>query len=63
MSAPDPHTNPARARALAKRIAGKLDVQASGLAFAVVAVVICVTVFGLAPTTLALGLLALLVVE
>ena len=51
------------ARPLVKRIAGELDVRQTGLAFALLAALVAVAVFGLAPTALALGLLALLVVE
>lgn len=49
--------------ALAKRLAAELDVQSAGLAFALVGMIAAVVLFGLAPTALALGLLALLVVE
>ena len=49
--------------ALAKRLAAELDVQSAGIAFALLGVLVAVLVFGLAPTGIALGLLALLVVE
>ena len=47
----------------AKRSTSELDVRHVGLGFAVVAALICVLAFGLAPTALAIGLLALLVVD
>ena len=49
--------------ALAKRLAAELDVQSAGIAFALLGVLVAMLVFGLAPTGIALGLLALLVVE
>lgn len=49
--------------ALAKRLAAELDVQSAGIAFALLGVLVAVLAFGLAPTGIALGLLALLVVE
>jgi len=48
---------------LVKRIAGAIDVPAAGLGFALVAMVIAVLTLGVAPTALALGLLALFVVD
>ncbi len=50
-------------RALAKRIAGALDVPAVGLGFAFAALGVAILALGVAPTALAIGLLAVLVVE
>ncbi|MCA9691139.1 MAG: hypothetical protein KC636_16160 [Myxococcales bacterium] len=55
---PDP-----RRDSLAKRVCADLDVAHVGLGFAAVAVVIAVLVFGLTPTALALGLLAVLAID
>lgn len=52
-----------RVGALARRISGAVDVPSAGLGFALVGIVIAILVFGVAPTALALGLLALLVVD
>jgi hypothetical protein len=48
---------------LAKRIAGSLDVRDAGLGLGLVATVILVLTIGVAPTVLAIGLLALLVID
>lgn len=49
--------------ALARRIAGAIDVRSFGLGFALVAIVVAVLVFGIAPTAIGIGLAALLLVE
>jgi hypothetical protein len=48
---------------LAKPIANSLDVRTVGFGFATVATIILVLMLGIAPTALALGLLALLVID
>jgi hypothetical protein len=58
-----PKTSPSYDQGLVKRLSGAVDIPNAGLAFALVAVVIAVLVFGLAPTAIGFGLLALLVVE
>jgi hypothetical protein len=50
-------------RELAKRIAGAVDLPAAGLGFGLVALIAAVALLGVAPTALALGLLALLAVD
>jgi hypothetical protein len=50
-------------RGLARRLASSIEVRSAGLGFALLGVVIAVVLFGLAPTTLGLGLVALLVVD
>lgn len=47
----------------AKRGPTDIDVRHVGIGFAIVASLICVLIFGLAPTALAIGLLAILVVD
>jgi len=47
----------------ARRISSELDVRHVGLGFALVASLICAVLFGLAPTALSIGLLAILVVD
>ncbi|PRP90529.1 hypothetical protein ENSA5_64440 [Enhygromyxa salina] len=52
-----------RVSALTKHVAGTVDLASAGLGFALVGIVIATLAFGLAPSALALGLLALLVVD
>ena len=48
---------------LVRRISSAIDVRSAGLGFALIAIVIAVLVFGVAPMALGLGLAALLVVD
>lgn len=58
---PDPKPRPGTgAASLARQVCAQLDVNSVGLGFAVV---IALFVFGLAPTVVAVGLVALLVVD
>ena len=58
----EPTPDPDRA-SLARRLCADLDATRVGFGFAAVAVVIAVLAFGVTPTALALGLLALLASE
>lgn len=48
---------------LSKRITSALDLPAAGLGFALVALIVSVLVFGVAPVGVAIGLLALLAID
>ncbi|MFO7564191.1 MAG: hypothetical protein R6X02_16210 [Enhygromyxa sp.] len=48
---------------LVRRIAGTIDVRDAGLGLGLVALVVLVLGFGVVPTAIAIGLLALLVID
>lgn len=48
---------------LVKRLAGAIDVRATGLSFAAIALIGVTLTLGAAPTALAIGLLALCLVD
>ena len=50
-------------RALVRRVAGELEPQTVGLGFALVAIVVALWAFGVGPTVIGVGLLALLVAD